>query len=370
MTTKNNIYFNNLVQKREMNATTHAAHTLKYERVVKYLQKKHNILFKNFHKTILLNPNVINCIKYFISLKTLASRDTYVSLLLLIIAPDKNNIEKNYVQLYDELIDYYRKLREEYRGINNQKKSKKQKDNWISYEELVKLNKKLTKQYKKWKLNSWMLSHYLKSPSKKEFYLKMIKETFFEYAFYVALNIHLVYKLRLEMGECRLCSWEDLKRLSKEELENNIYLVNEKQKTKTLYMGKNSRKNKMKEPLKLELPIELCNIINIYITMRNILMNPNDPKQIKGYAFLPLFFQSTKAKKIALYTGLTKNNYSKMLTRHFKKYLNKKISATLIRQIIVSEFRKGEKSQKEKQELAEIMNNTIQTQTYNYLKFD
>ena len=369
MTTKNNIYFNNLVQKREMNATTHAAHTLKYDRVVNYLQQT-NILFKNFHKTILLNPNVIDCIKYYISLKTLASRDTYVSLLLLIIAPDKNNIEKNYVQLYDELIDYYRKLREEYRGINNQKKSKKQKDNWVSYEELVKLNKKLTKQYKKWKLNRNMLSYYLKSPSKKEFYLKMIKKTFFEYAFYVALNIHLVYPLRLEISECRLCRWTDLENLSKEELENNIYLVNEKKKKKTLYMGKNSRKNKMKEPLKLELPIELCNIINIYITMRNILIYPNDPKQLKDYAFLPLFYQSTKAKKIALSTGLTKNNYSKMLTKQLKKNLNKNISATLIRQLSVSEFRKGEKSEKEKQELAILMNNSVAVQTNNYLKFD
>jgi len=368
MTTKNNIYFNNLVQKREMNATTRAAHTLKYDRVVEYLQKNHNILFKNFHKTILLNPNVIDCIKYFISLKTLASRDTYVSLLLLIIAPDKNNIEKNYVQLYDELIDYYRKLREEYRGINNQKKSKKQKDNWVSYEELVKLNKKLTKQYKQFKLNRSLLSNY--SKSKTNFYKNIIEKSFFEYAFYIALNIHLKYKLRLEISECRLCRWTDLENLSKEELENNIYLVNEKKKKKTLYMGKNSRKNKMKEPVQWELPIGLCNIINIYIVMRNILMNPNDPKQVKVYAFLPLFFQSTKAKKFALSTGLTKNGYSKMLTRHFKKHLNKNITATLIRQILVSHFRKGEKSQKEKQELAEIMNNTIQTQTNNYFKFD
>jgi len=369
MTTKNNIYFNNLVQKREMNATTHAAHMLKYNRVVNYLQQT-NIFFNNFHKTILLNPNVIDCIKYFISLKTLASRDTYVSLLLLIIAPDKNNIEKNYVQLYGELIDYYRKLREEYRGINDQKKSKKQKDNWVSYEELVKLNNKLSKEYKLCKLNRSMLSNYLKSPSKKEFYLKMIKKTFFEYAFYIALNIHLIYPLRLEISECMVCRWRDLKNLSKEELENNIYLVNSKKKKKTLYMGKNSRKNKMKEPVKLELPIELCNIINIYITMRNILMNPNDPKQIKVYAFLPLFYQSTKKDKFALSTGLTKNGYSKMLTRHFKRHLNKNISATLIRQITVSEFRKGEKSQKEKQELAVLMNNSVAVQTNNYLKFD
>ena len=87
-------------------------------------------------------------------------------------------------------------------------------------------------------------------------------------------------------------------------------------------------------------------------------------------SFIPLFFQSTKANKFALYTGLTKNGYSKMLTRHFKKHLHKNITATLLRQILVSHFRKGEKSQKEKQELAEIMNNTIQTQTNNYLKFD
>ncbi len=369
MTTKNNIYFNNLVQKREMNASTHAAHTLKYNRVVNYLQET-NIFFNNFHKTILLNPNVINCIKYFISLKTLASRDTYVSLLLLIIAPDKNNIDKNYIQLYDELIDYYRKLREEYRGKDGQKKSKNQKDNWVSYDELVKLNKKLTKQFKTWKLNRNMLCYYLKSQSKKEFYLKMIKKTFFDYAFYVALNIHLVYPLRLEMGECMLCSWDDLKNLSKEELENNIYLVNEKKKTKTLCMGKNSRKNKMKEPFKLKLPIGLCNIISIYIVMRNILMSPNNPTQIKDHSFLPLFFQSTKANKFALYTGLTKNNYSKMLTRNFKKHLNKNISSTLIRQITVSEFRKGERSEKEKQELAILMNNSVAVQTNNYLKFD
>jgi len=50
MTTKNNIYFNNLVQKREMNATTHAAHTLKYDRVVEYLQKNQIYFLKIFIK--------------------------------------------------------------------------------------------------------------------------------------------------------------------------------------------------------------------------------------------------------------------------------------------------------------------------------
>ena len=135
-------------------------------------------------------------------------------------------------------------------------------------------------------------------------------------------------------------------------------------------MGKNSRKNKMKKHFEQELPIDLSNIINVYITMRNILLCPTDPKKIKHDAFLPLFYQSTKKDKFALYTGLTKNGYSKMLTRQFKKYLHKNISATLIRQITVSEFRKGEKSQKEKEELAILMNNSVAVQTNNYLKFD
>ena len=126
----------------------------------------------------------------------------------------------------------------------------------------------------------------------------------------------------------------------------------------------------MKKHFELELPSDICNIINVYITMRNILMNPRDTTKIKHDAFLPLFFKSTKKDKFALYTGLTKNNYSKMLSRYFKKYLHKNISSTLIRQISVSHFRKGEKSEKEKEQLAILMNNSVQVQTKHYLKFD
>lgn len=360
-------YINDILNQKKLSDRTRNAHILKYTRIVNYL-KENNILFNSFHKIILLNPNVINCIKYFISLQSLASRDTYVSLLTTIIAPDKKNIDENYIQLKEDLTNYFYKLRTEYRGEDGQKKSKTQKDNWVSYDKLVELNKKLSKQFKLWKLNRSLTSNYLKRKS--DFYIKMIKKSFFEYAFYVALNIHLKYPLRLEIGDCIVCSWKDIRNLPTDELDNNVYLINSKKKNKTLYMGKNSRKNKMKKHFELELPVDLCNIINIYIMMRNILMNPTDPKKTKDDAFLPLFFQSTKKNKFALSSGLNKNLYSKMLTRNFKKCLNKNISATLIRQITVSEFRKGEKSEKEKQELAILMNNSVENQTKHYLKFD
>ena len=360
-------YINNILNQKKLSDRTKKASILKYNRIVNYL-KENNILFFNFHKIILLNPNVINCIKYFISLQSLPTRDTYVSLLTTIIAPDKRNIDKNYIELKEELTNYFYKLRTEYRGEDGQKKSKTQKQNWVSYDKLVQLNETLTRQFKIWKLNRSLTSNYLKS--KTDFYIKMIKKSFFQYAFFLALNIHLKYPLRLEIGDCIVCSEKDMENLPQEEKDNNVYLVNYKKKTKKLYMGKNSRKNKMKKHFELQLPVDLCNIINVYITMRNILMNPSDPTKIKHDAFLPLFFQSTKADKFALSTGLTKNNYSKMLTRHFAKNLNKNISSTLIRQITVSEFRKGEKSEKEKEQLAILMNNSVKNQTKHYLKFD
>ena len=248
-------------------------------------------------------------------------------------------------------------MRIEYRGEDGQKKSKTQKDNWVSYNKLVGLNKTLTKVFKQFKLNRSLTSNYLKSKS--DFYIKMIKKSFFDYAFYVALNIHLKYPLR-----------KDIRNLPTDESDNNVYLINSKKKNKTLYMGKNSRKNKMKKHFELELPVDLCNIINIYIMMRNILMNPTDPTKIKHDAFLPLFFQSTKKDKFALSSGLNKNNYSKMLSRNFVKHLNKNISATLIRQITVSHFRAGEKSEKEKKQLATEMMNSKGTAETVYNKID
>jgi len=367
MNDHNTKYINNILDQKNLSARTRKAHILKYTRIITFL-KKNNILLINFHKIILLNPNVISSIKYFISLQSLASRDTYVSLLTTIIAPDKRNIDKNYIELKEQLTNYFYKLRTDYRGKDGQKKSKTQKDNWISYDKLVQLNKKLTKQYKQFKLNRSLLSNY--SKSKTDFYKNIIEKSFFDYSFYVALNIHLKYPLRLEIGDCIICSSSDRQHLPEEEKNNNVYLVNSKKKKKTLYMGKNSRKNKMKKHFELELPVDLCNIINVYITMRNILMNPTDPTKIKHDAFLPLFFQSTKKDKFALSSGLNKNNYSKMLSRNFVKHLNKNISATLIRQITVSHFRKGEKSEKEKQELAILMNNSVEVQTKHYLKFD
>jgi len=367
MNDHNSKYINNILDQKTLSARTRNANILKYTRIITFL-KNNNILLNNFHKIILLNPNVISSIKYFISLQSQASRDGYVSLLTTIIAPDKKNIDKNYIQLKEQLTNYFYKLRTEYRGKDGQKKSKNQKNNWIGYNKLVKLNKTLTKTFKQFKLNRSLLSNY--SKSKTNFYKNIIEKSFFDYAFYVALNIHLKYPLRLEIGDCIVCSWKDIKHLPEDELNNNVYLINSKKKKKTLFMGKNSRKNKMKKHFELELPVDLCNIINVYITMRNILMNPTDPKKIKDDAFLPLFFQSTKKDKFALSTGLTKNNYSKMLSRYFKKYLNKKITATLIRQISVSHFRAGEKSEKEKEQLAIIMNNSVEVQTKHYLKFD
>ena len=96
-------YINNILNQKTLSDRTRKAHILKYNRIVNYL-KENNILFNNFHKIILLNPNVINCIKYFISLQSLASRDTYVSLLTTIIAPDKRNIDKNYISTNQDLV--------------------------------------------------------------------------------------------------------------------------------------------------------------------------------------------------------------------------------------------------------------------------
>jgi hypothetical protein len=72
--------------------------------------------------------------------------------------------------------------------------------------------------------------------------------------------------------------------------QEKVYLNNEKRLTKQIIFGKLSRKNPMKEVLILDVPSELCKIINTYDDMKTILelnkdtlFNTNKNKYSKNF---------------------------------------------------------------------------------------
>jgi len=355
---------------------TKKAHIKRYNDLLKYLQCFNNNLDGIFPYMLLQNKYIGLIMKY-INSKNLPSRCCVVSTILIIISPQKNRPELKFQNTYDFWKETYFKIDNEYRGNKNkQLKTDKQKNKWVKWETILKLRKKLKTHFTKNKINLKLKNKYrngdpLLNPEDLD---NLIDKYFFEYQKYLILCLHThLPPVRLEYGEMIVCNWTYYRKLSVDEKNNNIYLINVKRNTKVIIFGKLARKIKMKDNLIVDVPKKLCVVINCFIDMRNILLWHLKP-QPKDDDTMPLLFKwqklNSELEKTILEPLMSRNAYSKNFIKFMKKKLNKKVGVSLMRSIYTSYYRGGEVPLEEKKRICKMMNHSLATQESVYLKQD
>jgi len=356
-----------LVLRKGLKDKTINAHRSRYNKMVKFV-KERNCLLNEVHN---VHFNIIefnNLIKEFLLTINLPSRTSYISTIMCILAPISKEPKPNFRLFWEYWKDYYYIVEHDYRG-KDQTKSIKQRLHWMDWKDIIKLRNKLKKKFMGLELNNKIRNNYKNSEDKK-FYSNHLKKYLYEYQNYLMLNLHTyIPPVRTEYSQMIIISLKDFRNLSEQEKYNNVYLTNDLRTRKIIIFGKNSRKNVMQKELVIDVPRELCNVINTFIDMRNIIFNELFNFNFKCNSMLPFLIKKINKnnKDIRM---MSENTYSHNVIYFFEKMTGKKIGVSLLRSIFVSHYRKNEVKKIKKQEICTIMNHSLETQENEYLKHD
>lgn len=256
-----------------------------------------------------------------------SQRNTLNAIIILLMALNSDNE-------FDELIEQYQKIRDsknqQYIDENKDgnKISEKQKPNFAEMSEIQEMLRTMENEIKS------------KGLKKKENLTGKEKELLMVFTIYSFLiNIPLRNDLAGTILTTRYS------KLSEEEKKANNYLVSQKNSMKMIL--NNYKTNKTYGQKEISIPKHVEKILRMYI-------------KATGKKSGDVLFVSSKD------TPLSRNAMSQLLIKTSKKYLNKSISSTMIRKIVVS-HELGDALKKQK-ELANVMGHDISTQNLVYNK--
>ena len=262
---------------------------------IKEIRKIDNILGKINDKPITTQKNILTaCI---VALKA-TKEDKY------------NKCIHNYNKCLKQLTERYNN------ELLEQKKTKKQEDNWITYKELINLQNKLLLNVKE------------KGLLKKD---KLNNKEFDELQQLIIIMVYMTFPIRNNFANMKVIHTSDLKNINK----NDNYLVINKRKKNEFYI--NSYKTVKHHGAKIyTIPTKLTRIINQFLKH-----NPS------GYFLV----QYSRDKP------LNSNNLTKYLNKIFIKEYNKKISTSMLRHIIISHMHEGLPTLKEEENNKKLIEN-------------
>ena len=203
--------------------------------------------------------------------------------------------------------------------------SEKQKANFIPLKDVVKMIEKMGDDLKGFKKKKEM--------SPKE---KMLLQV------YIIYQIHIRLPMRNDLSECEAIMKRTYNKLSEDDKKAKNYLVVEKSK---MWFVLNKFKTSAKyEELKFDVPKDLEKLLRAYI-------------RINGMGVL---FTSGTGK------ALSRNALSQLLIKYSKKYINKSISTTMLRKIVLSD--KFADMKQEQKDMAKITGHSVETMNKVYVK--
>lgn len=273
-------------------------------------------------------------IQVFLTKQSPSRKKNFLSAILVAISPEERKkplkgfekvYEKYGTQLLEENDEYAKRIKEHNKNI-------KESENWIDWNDIAKFRRKLGREIKKKGYNQST------TELKKKSDLSLIQK-------YLVLSLYVLHPpRRLEYAESKIISKKDYNKLSQEDKDNNIYLVNSSRNKKSFHFGKKKVKSETKDNLLIPVEKPLNSVLNLWLNFNksdNLLINAKGER-------------------------LSKNSLTKLLNRIFAS-TGKKISASMLRKIKVShEF--NTEDIKKKQDLAEKMNHSVAVQQSVYLK--
>ena len=232
----------------------------------------------------------------------------------------------------DKLIEKYDTIRnslnEKYKTDNESGKiSDKQSKNFVEIEEVYKMINKMDNEIKQNKLK------------KKENLTSKEKELLQVYTIY---NILIKIPLRNDLAGMEAITRTQYKALSEKDKQDTNYLIVDKNKLEfVLNEYKTSRKYKQKN---IPIPKDVEKIIRMYLKKNG----------------MGVLFNSPGGKP------LTRNALSQLLIKTSQSYMNKSISTTMIRKIVLSDLFADTKKQMEK--MSEVTGHSVATMNNVYVK--
>jgi len=165
---------------------------------------------------------------------------------------------------------------------------------------------------------------------------------------YTMFTFFIRYPTRNNLAGMILLNKSDFNKLKDDVKKNNNYLVREKS---SMFVSLNNYKTNLKYgEIKFTLDKDIEKVFRQFIKILN--KNNNDI----------LFTITKKGEEVEMNSNLM----TQYLTRYSEKYIDKKISTTMLRHIIPSE--KFAQKNKEQSELAKIMGHSVATQNKIYIK--
>ena len=259
-----------------------------------------------------------------------------VSSVLVAISLDRKPFE-GFEDSYDIYNKYLKKLYTD-NAIPEGDKSLKECNNWLNWEDILKIVDVKGKIIKKAGINSTSNIPITKND------FNMLQE-------YIVLCLYsMIPPKRLEYGDCKIIPEKDYKALGETEKKDNCYLVVKSRTLKYYSFGVNT--------LKSSIGIDKFQIIDI-------------PKSLNSVLNIWLNYNKTKYLLLNEKGGiLGRNMLTKILNRIFNPY-QKDISASMLRKIYISFQDQADfVKQARKIERAKTMNHSTTTAAKNYLKRD
>ena len=256
------------------------------------------------------------------------SRNYYNSIIVLLMALNSdeklNDLIKEYVTVRDKLNEQY--AEEQSTG----KISEKQKNNFVELAEIQKMITTMENEIKKEKIK------------KKE---KLSKNDLELLTAYTLFSFLIRLPTRNDMSGMQLIGKTAYNNLSDKQKEDTNYLVKEKSK---MFLVLNEYKTKSKYgEKKIDVPKDLEKILRMYLRLTKT--NNGD-----------IVFTNFKGEPIS------RNGISQLLIKTSKHYLDKSISSTMMRKIVLSD--KFAEVNEEKQKMAHITGHDVSTMDEVYIK--
>ena len=275
-------------------------------------------------------------VKKFISKQTTSTKKNYVASILVALSPnEKKKPLSGYDKVYDEYLDILLTEHNKYNEfIKTKEKSVKTSENWLDWNDVLKLQRKYGRDIKK--------KGYKQST--KELFNKKDLDLIQKYLVISLYTLHA--PRRLEYADTEVLTNTEFNKLTEKEKDNGIYLVVVSRNKKFFSFGKHVIKSETPDNVRINVDRSLNSILNLW-------SNFNTNKYL---------LQDSKGNK------MSKNQLSKYLNKVFSP-TGKKISSSMLRKIkITNEFDAEEVDKKNK--LAKEMNHSVGVQQSVYLKKD
>ena len=272
--------------------------------------------------------NIDNVKKKLEGLHYTSQRNYFNSIIILLMA-------LNHDKKYDKLIEEYNTIRDEgnkkYQDDNATGViSEKQKKNFVELSEVQKMIDEMDKEIKE------------KGLKKKDSLAPKEKQLIQVFILY---NIYTRLPMRNDVSGMTITTKRLYNKLSEDEKKENNYLVVEK--NKMFFVLNQFKTSKKYKELDIDIPKDLEKLLRFYI-------------RVNGLSNGDVLFTSSTGKP------LSRNALSQLFLKTSKKYMDKSISTTMLRKIVLSD--KFADVKKEQEEMAEITGHSVSTMNKVYVK--